>query len=74
MLFSITACIFSLYTASVSVVNISSNASFIILFLFKIYSLVILNNSNISSSALIFVASGLSVLSVCSFHHNVISQ
>ena len=74
MLFSITACIFLLYTASISIVNIFSNASSVILFLFKMYSLVILNDSNISSSVSMSVASGLSVLFICSFHHNVISQ
>ena len=74
ILFSITVCAISLCTTGVSAVNISSDVGFIVLLLPQVYSLVILNNPNISLSTLISMASYLylSVLSVCNFYHNII--
>ena len=74
ILFSITACAVSLYTAGIGAVNISSNVGSIVLLLSEVYSLIILNDSNISLSVLISIASYLylSILFVCSFYHNII--
>ena len=71
MLFGVIVCIFSLYLASTSAVNISSVSSVAsLVLLFDTLSLVILSNSNISSNA--SIVSGLcpAILSVCSFYHN----
>ena len=58
MLFSITVCAILLCTAGISIINISSDdVSSVVLFLSEVYSLVILNNSNISSNVLIPIIS-----------------
>ena len=56
MLFSIIACVVSLYTAGIGTIEISSDdASLVVLFPSKVYSSVILNDSNISFSILIYI-------------------
>jgi len=58
MLFGITICTVPLCTADISIVDIfSDNASSVVLFPSKVYSSVILNDPNISSSASIPVVS-----------------
>jgi len=58
MLFGTTAYAILLCTTSISAVNIfSDDAGSVVLFPSKVYSLVILNNSNISSNASIPVVS-----------------
>ena len=73
ILFSITAYTILLYTAGISTVNIFSNAGSVVLFPSDVYSLVIFNDPNISSStSLSSVVSWLclSILSVYGFYYS----
>ena len=74
ILLSITACTVSSCTTSIGTVKISSDISFVVLFLSEVQFLVIFNNFNISFSVLISMVFWLylSILSIYSFYHNII--
>ena len=74
MFFSMIICTVLLCTTGAGAVDIFSNVISIVLFLSKVYSSVILNDSNMSLSTSISMASCLylSVLFIHSFYHNVV--